>query len=331
MRRWIGSDLVILMYHRVIEDPDSPQEYTQPGIAVSNRSFDLQMAFLAKKYHVLRLDQLIKLLQNGRRLPRRCAVITFDDGWRDNFLNAYPILQRHNLPATIFLSTDFIGTGRKFWFLQVGFLLADGKLSAKDLVEILEKVQCDSSKTIPSGSDKSRDIGLIAVDPNLFMEYLKQFSRSTIKKIIADMICRSGLSHTEWPDREWTLTWEDIKQMSPEIVEFGSHGCSHNILTIMEADEICRELMESKKLIEEKIQKPVRSFAYPNGDYNDQIKELVQKAGYDCAVTVIGCNAAETPDDRYALRRINVNEGSTLGPAGRFSRSMFACLIEGIF
>ncbi len=324
-----NSDLVILMYHRVLDDPYSPKEYTQPGIALSSRTFDAQMAFLSRRYKVLPLSRVVDLIRSGQPLPKKCAAITFDDGWRDNFTNAYPVLKKYDLSATIFLTTDFIGTNNKFWFHHVGFLLNEGGLSERDLVEVYE-VACRQFDNRPRSASERTQLEEVATDPDSWLNHLKTLDDRGITAAISEMIRRTGLTDDKWPATIWTLRWDDIAAMDPKIIEYGSHGCSHRILNPLPPAEIRRELVQSKGILEDRLKRPIKSFAYPNGDYTEEVKQLVREAGYQCAITTKGLPPSDSQYDLLALQRLGLHEGATAGATGKFSRSVFACLLERI-
>jgi peptidoglycan/xylan/chitin deacetylase (PgdA/CDA1 family) len=97
---------LIICYHCVKDEGDSYLRPTRIG------DFENQMRYLSMRYHPIALERMAQFLQNGTPLPPKAIAVTFDDGYRDNYENAYPILKRYNIPATVFLATDFIGTGR---------------------------------------------------------------------------------------------------------------------------------------------------------------------------------------------------------------------------
>jgi peptidoglycan/xylan/chitin deacetylase (PgdA/CDA1 family) len=121
--KWLGKGrLRILQYHSV---RDVPQGMKFP-FNVTPAAFARQMEYLARNdYNIITFDELINYKQNGKKIPSKSVIITFDDGYVDNYLNAFPILKKHNFKATIFLVTDFIGSGRIFNWLKLDERLLD--------------------------------------------------------------------------------------------------------------------------------------------------------------------------------------------------------------
>jgi peptidoglycan/xylan/chitin deacetylase (PgdA/CDA1 family) len=322
---------LILMYHRVVDDMGAGTEYTQPGIAVSTRSFERQIAFLSRRYTILPLRQLADRLRSGTAIPPRTVVITFDDGWRDNFTLAYPILRKYNAPATIFVSTDFIETNQKFWFLRMGYYLTEGKLAVGQLADILEELFGGTSGGHREQPLTRDYLEWLASDHDRFIEALKDLDGSGMKRAIALLVNRTGLTDDKWPDRRWTLSWEEMKGMDPSLIEIGSHGLSHQILTTMTPAEIRRELVDSKLLIEERTGRPVTSIAYPNGNHDEAIRRLTKEAGYTCGIATHAPAGTALTRDIYALQRIGVHEGVSSGALGGFSPALFSCYLKRLF
>ncbi|UCD63468.1 MAG: polysaccharide deacetylase family protein [Candidatus Zixiibacteriota bacterium] len=312
-------DLSILMYHRVLDNPWASAVLTQPGMAVSTEVFDRQMAYLSKSRQVIRLTALAEA---GRSLPRGAVAVTFDDGWRDNFTNAYPVLQKHEIPATIFLTADFVGTPKSFWFLSVSRLLREGNFTGADLSDIVRKATgIQSGSDTRPAADHTGVTGSVDADP--FIESLKDLDPETLERVIAAMRERSPAAADAGDDDKPMLSWEEVIEMQSGGVEFGSHGCSHRILTRLPGAQAQDEITGSRIIIEERLGRKTDCFSYPNGDYNAQVKAAVEQAGYLCAVTTRGDRLAAKSTDRFSLRRIAVHEGISVGPRGRFSKAMF--------
>ncbi|OGW75261.1 MAG: hypothetical protein A2Z72_00835 [Omnitrophica bacterium RBG_13_46_9] len=100
----------ILMYHSIGEEDAAALDGYGSKLNVRPETFSKQMKFLKDKgYKIISLDELIRRVDKGEKVPHKTAAITFDDGLRNNFINAYPVLKKYGFPATIFVATDFVG------------------------------------------------------------------------------------------------------------------------------------------------------------------------------------------------------------------------------
>jgi hypothetical protein len=136
-----GSEKVrILLYHRVLDLQREKNLYSLPGIIVSVKMFDEHVKYLFKNYNVISLENLVDSLKNNLPFPKKGVVITFDDGWRDNYSFAFPILKKYNLPATIFLTSGYIGTNKTFWPEQVISVLKSEKNLKEKLKDLSDEI-----------------------------------------------------------------------------------------------------------------------------------------------------------------------------------------------
>jgi len=317
------GNFVILMYHRVLDENSGERDYIQPGLYVSRRVFEKQIAYLSKKCNLLSLGELAELLICKQRIPPKSLVITFDDGWRDNYLYAFPILKKYHVPAIIFLTTDYIGTNSIFWFLKASILVTNSKLSKAQLGELIDKYESgmNSTKTLPDG--KSEEASSILSDRDWFIERLKQVDPKNIPAVLKELSAQNGPAADTVKEDRSMLAWEEVIEMNRNGVDFGSHGCSHGIMPALTDAEIQRELMESKGIIERKLGRKINLFAYPNGDYSSHVIELVSRSGYICALATKEKNKPESDMNIYSLTRINVHDGVSVGLTGNFSPALF--------
>lgn len=308
----------ILMYHRVLDQEDPTHCYTQPGICVKTPTFDQQLQFLKGKYRILSLTQLVTELRAGNPIPSGAVVITFDDGWVDTFVNAFPLLTRHSIPATVFLNTELTGSQRAFWFLKIGLLYA----------------KTEDAHSVISGALGSAGHGVHGVPADLdgMLEYLKTLDPQTLDSLTDQMLAAAGIDMSILNKHRWTVNWAEVFEMEKANVEFGSHGRSHTILTGLSREQAETDIVESKRALEGKLGQAVRLFSYPNGDHNGTLRELVKTAGYTGAVATGGPESDSSQGiDLYALPRVNIHEGVSLGCTGRFSPALFACAIHRVF
>ncbi|MEA2031891.1 MAG: polysaccharide deacetylase family protein [candidate division Zixibacteria bacterium] len=300
-------------------------------MCVVKSTFKKQMAFIAQNYNPVSLSDISIALKEDQPLPDRAIAVTFDDGWIDNYTNAFPILKRYDIPATIFLPTKLIISNQLPIFIQVSLLLVEDDIWPDKAIAAFKKVVLENNLDRNNPNLEEHKLDATASDAYSFMVTLMNLNISQIEMVADEIKKTGGIDNDEWNRQRWFMNWDEIREMTQHQIDFGSHGQSHDLMINISLEQVKQELVESKKTIEFELSKPATLFSYPNGDYNAKIKELVQKTGYDCAVTVTGCDVNKFLPDRYALRRINISEGATLGPAGRFSKSMLACRIEGIY
>ncbi len=316
LRRHSVRDNAILMYHRVLP-PDACQGI-QAGMFVHPETLELHLEYLARRFDIVPLSALAQRETPGRRTSRarpRCAV-TFDDGWRDFYQYAYPILLRQRIPATVFLPTDFIGTDQWFWTDRLGILLGR-----------FPPVDTPRSRRYAEDVVVGKILALTGDFPvrlELAIRMLKPFRIEAINETLDELDRLSGTS--SMPGGRAFLSWNEVEEMfASGLITFGSHTASHPIMTMLTEPEAERELRTSRDALQfRKVVEPeFVSFCYPNGASSKRLAELVREAGYQMAVTTQrGWNGPEA--DPYALRRIGIHEDMTS------TQPMFAARLAGL-
>ena len=323
-----AGDVVILMYHRVVDDLRNELTHMQPGMMVSRDTFEAQLQMLSGEYRVVPLSELVDSLLNGEKPKARTVAITFDDGWLDNYTCAYPLLKKYGVPATIFLTTDYIGGRGTFWFHKIGLALSTRRLTDHEVRAVIN-AQCGlREEQVPefvNGTISNSD-GVIAADR--LLESLKMLSGATLERI-GDVLLDRLLERPSHADERWLLNWDEVRAMAGDLIEFGSHGCSHQIATILKPPEWEQELRNSRQIIAERAGKHVDLLAYPNGNFNEDVADRAKKAGYKAAVTTAYTVSGTAIDPMFALRRVGVHEGMSVDSRGRFSKPLFAFGISG--
>ena len=260
--------LQILLYHRVTPEPDP---YLPPMPLATFRS---QMEHLATHFRVYRLDDAIaKLMWGG--LADNAVAITFDDGYRDNFEHAWPVLSRFGLPATIFLATGAIGTGELLWHDRV--FRAFAATSRRELRAFGPEGD-DWPMATPERRLHSR---------SRFVAYLRTLDNADRARWVAELESRLDIA-PDPRDRALMLTWDEARRMAAEGAHFGAHTVTHPILSRLSREEARREIVDSKAEIERELGVSIDCFAYPTGrpvDYDEAIKQMLREAGFRTAVT----------------------------------------------
>jgi peptidoglycan/xylan/chitin deacetylase (PgdA/CDA1 family) len=252
----------ILVYHRVNDENDP----IFPGVPV--RAFAEQMQYVAEHYTVCSLDETVERLR-ADDVPDNLLTITFDDGYRDNYTNAFPLLNRLGLRATIFLATDAIDSGRILWHDRVFSALRATRAKA------LDNLFC-GGRSYPLRTPGEKRRALIEVlkflwslddrDRSLWVEKLTQ------QLGVEEASGCNGLM----------LGWDHIRTMSEHHIGFGAHTVTHPILSKLDVGRAKREICESKEIIESNLKLPVKHFAYPVGrreDFNEDVKNELRDAG----------------------------------------------------
>lgn len=313
-RCFLKDKAIILVYHRVIDF----KEETIPlldGIYVTKQTFQKHMKYLSKNHNVVSLEELIDTIKRGRKFKDYTCAITFDDGWQDNYKYAFPILKKFNLPATILLTTGFIGKTEWFWQDKVMYLIYNFLENKEQLKKEIDDVTKSWNILTPLLKNNT----LSEEHLNEIINKLKELPINEIDKIIDEM--KVKLKIKDFPSKRLTLNWEEIDEMANDNITFGSHTVNHPILTNLSDDEITTELSISKKTLDEYLSIKIRGFCYPNGDYNAKIKKMTKENGYGYAVTTQK-GFTTNQDDLYGIKRIAVHNDIA------FSKSLFACYIS---
>ena len=315
LRAWARQGTpVVLTYHRVLEKWEPTLDYSQPGMVVTVPTFERQLAFLARHFEIVPLGALADgpAPPAGRR--PRCAI-TFDDGWRDNYELAYPILRKQGVPATIFLTTDFIGTERAFWHTDLIHLLLFGDLSRfvggeRALAGYPSVVRETIRRCVGAGRAAR------AADTDEVVETVKaRCGESRINDLIDTLARAAGLHRPLLPGRRFFLDWDQVREMAAGGVEIGSHGCSHKILTRLPTQDATQQLVKSKAEIESQLDRPITHFAFPNDDANPALVALVARTGYRTACVGAAGDVGVTAGI-HTLRRAGMHEGVGTGDGG---------------
>jgi len=282
--RYCGN-VQILVYHRVNDEKDP----FFPGSPIA--VFERQMKYLVSNFNIISLEDAVERMVS-KDVADNTVVITFDDGYRDNYLNAFPILKDLSIPATIFLATDSIGSQRVLWHDRVFSAFRETR------VEVLDDFG-NNSQRYPLSTVEEK---LLAQGKFLnFLWSLNDQDRLFWIDFLVEKL--QVMDRKEVPGL--MLSWEEIRIMHENGISFGSHTMTHPILSKLPLDRAREEIQKSKRVIEERLRTPIRTFAYPKGsgdDFDDSTKRLLKEAGYACAVTTkFGAN--ESDQDLFDLRR----------------------------
>lgn len=304
--RWAGSLAgagtapLVINYHRIVEDFESSARTSIPSMLLSRSMLERHLDWLGRRYRFVSLDELGARLEakDGRRDP--VAAITFDDGYRDFYDHALPILLRKGVPAAIFVVTDLVGTQRVQIHDRLYFLLA---------------------RQFRPGSG--------APDPFAATRMLLE----TKTQSELDGIIRKLELETPVPEDTfrpfYSLTWELLDRIGRAGMTIGSHTRTHVLMTRESKQRMALEAAGARAEIERRLGANVRHFAYPSGYFNTAAVDAVASAGYKFAYTT--CSHHDPRRPLLTVPRVPLWENSCRDSHGRFSESILSCHINRAF
>lgn len=305
LKKKLANTGVILMYHQVATPPCDPWQ-----LAVSPENFEAQLSILKKNFNVVSLDEMIRNLK-GLPFGRRMIAITFDDGFRDNYYTAAPLLEKYKLPASFFIATKLINSEGMFWWDMIQHLiLYTEKLPGVLDITILgksfhyelasESLLTDSLRNEISKWNYELPIPNKRVELYYkIWEQLKPLSIADRDDIIEKLKAWAGKSYTD-PGLAGVMNFGQLDNLSKStLFTIGAHTVNHPALAPQTSEEQIFEIQQSKKMLEGWLNKEVSSFAYPYGNYDSVTLSLIKESGLHNAVTT-----AEEP----ALRSSGVFE-----------------------
>jgi peptidoglycan/xylan/chitin deacetylase (PgdA/CDA1 family) len=266
----------ILMYHGV-----GTQEYPA-------EVFGDGLDYLSRNFKVVPLGDIIQKLLHGQEFSGNEMALTFDDGRRNNFTRAYPLLQKYKLPATFFICPGLVDNKQWLW--------------NHDARERLKSISPMDRHTFAAALNSPTS------DPNRMVEWMKSLPKRQRVPIQEKIFARTaGFIPTGLQREKFDLmSWDEIGKLDPKLITIGSHSSTHPILSQIEPDEIEDEIVQSRWQLETRLQRPVEFFCYPNGNYNAAVLEAVRRT-YTGAVTT-DFRAAHNHEDPHQLPRISAAE-----------------------
>ena len=303
MRFIYRNRVIILMYHGFTgkAEFDGITNYHRQNLHIDK--FKKHLAYLKRNYNIIALDEFVSGIRSGKKPPPCSIIITIDDGYKSNYSIAFPILMEFNVPASIFLTTNFIGEKVPLWSDRIEYAVNNTDLKNVEIEIDGEKLRFDlndrNARIVCDSGIKSR------------LKKIQQETRDKFVQEIEKMFHVKLFFDKNTPEIYLPLEWDEISEMRKSgLISFGSHTHSHYILPRCNPETIKNELLQSKKLIEGKTGVPCTLFCYPNGnpgDFNESIGKMLKELGYSCALTTVsGFNDMKT--NPYELMRIGVGD-----------------------
>jgi peptidoglycan/xylan/chitin deacetylase (PgdA/CDA1 family) len=282
--------LVVLNFHRVRGDGPAQGSVFEEGVfGPSASEFERQMEWVSRNTEVLTEGEVIERFDGGKPFGTPSSLVTFDDGYIDNYETAFPILRRFGIPAIFFIPTALVSSRQLGWWDIVAYLVKRSRKGAITLGDA-EISLADRGEAIRQliGMLKQRS----AEAPAYSMESLSE-------------ACDVPLPPVGVQGRE-LMTWEQIREVSRGGIAIGSHTHTHPVLSKLGLEGQREELRVSKEILEREVGKPVRSIAYPFGGslhYGKDSMSLASECGYEIGFSFRGRANRGRRIDRFGISR----------------------------
>lgn len=297
LRRIWRTDLRILAYHRVLDIDDLARfKFDLAVVSASSAQFREQLVWIRKRFHPVTFREVVAALDGGPPLPADAVLITFDDGYDDNYRVAFPILRELGLSATFFISTGHTDTGRPYAYDWLVYMICTTSADAISIPELR------IDRRLPASLVERRSIA------ESVLEAVKRADDATQRTVIARLEHDWNLPRA--PHRDCRpMTWEQIVEMQDAGMEIGSHGVHHRMLAKLGDEELDYELRASKAALDSHLSRPAEIISYPVGGadaYDARVMDATARAGYRAACSYVGGTNASGEMSRYELNRLAV-------------------------
>lgn len=316
---------LVLGYHQVLEDARKAGP-SIPAMVITTATLERQLDWVGRHYRFVSLDELGRRLESGGVGERPLAAVTFDDGYRDVYEHAFPLLQRKGIPGAVFAVTDLVGTDRLLLhdrlYLLVAHVLAQPPSARARLVRRVDSLGLSVPVLQRPQARTKRDAFAIT---RALLEAVPSAGLEALMKSLAPAMG----AQEEPPPELRLLDWDMVRAMHRAGFAVGSHTTRHALLTLEGPDRVRKELAASRKRLESELGAPVRHFAYPDGRYHGAVVEAVSQAGYAFGYTT--CGHFDRRHPLLTVPRRLLWENSCRDALGRFSPSLMRGQTQGLF
>jgi peptidoglycan/xylan/chitin deacetylase (PgdA/CDA1 family) len=286
---------LILTYHRVV-----PETSRNPfRVQVTAKRFAQHLDYLRQTYPVVSVDDLVQQLRRRALRHRRQVVLTFDDGYVDNYLHAAPLLQEHGLTAVFYLTAGYIGGARPFWWDELDRLVMSHPGTSLEVGAPIHQTYslADAERRLAAVHDLCARLRRLAPQE---------------REALLDRLSDGARLQSEVVDQP--MTWDQARSLARQGFTLGAHSCQHPSLGGLTEAQARQEVEGSKAILETELQAEVAHFSYPHddADYHTRCpspvsRQAVSQAGFTSAVSVV-CGVNSVGQDLFALRRITVRD-----------------------
>ncbi len=274
------------MYHRFSEGENC--------FAISRDVFREHLSYLTKRYFIIPLSELIDYLKSDKSLPANVVALTIDDGYLDAYEIAFPVLKEFGVPATVFVVTDFLDKKDWVWTDKMRYVFS----------------RVEEREVSLQFGDKKLEMNLNSANLRFqsaarVNDILKRMNEGDKKKNLNQIASSFKVEIPDLPTKEFApFSWQQAREMDKNNVAIESHTVTHPILTNINDEQLQTELTASRERLKSELERDANIFCYPNGNYDERVRNAVDRSGYTSAVTTVeGFN--EKGIDLFSLKRFS--------------------------
>lgn len=289
--------LVVLNYHRLGNADETP--YDSGVFSATAEQFESQIAYFKRRFQMVTLEEVFAMI--GGDVPRGTSVlITFDDGYLDNYTLAFPILRAQGVQGVFFLPTAFIGTGKLPWWDVIAYIV---RQSVKERIRLVYPE--------PANFELKADGG-----KRVSMQILRLFTQPAVKdpeRFIAELERACEVTRPEGGVDRCFLDWHEARKMQEHGMAFGSHTHSHEILTRLSPESQREEVRLSREILERELNQKIDILAYPVGlkhCFSAKTVSALEQTGYRAAFSFYGGSNLPGKIQPFDIRRYGIEDQS---------------------
>lgn len=304
LRSLFVRDLRILAYHRVLTIEDAADfDFDLDLVSASAEQFRKQMSLVRRRFNPIRFSDLFAAIAHDTELPSDPVIVTFDDGYDDNYRVAFPILRELAIPATFFVSTGHVDSGLPYAYDWLVHMICRSESSHLHIAEL------DIDCPMPVSLEARRKLGAELLDR------LKWLDASVQEAIIARLEKAFAMPRAQGHRDCRPMNWDQLREMHAAGMEIGSHGVWHRMLAKLEREDMVAEVISSKTTLDRELGAPVEVISYPVGGsnaYNDDVIEASRQAGFLMGCSYISGTNPIPSSPHFALRRLPIEREMNL-------------------
>ncbi len=305
-----GHILRVLAYHRVADPFRDPMQGDPGVISATPEAFADQVRLLLRHYVPIGLSDLEALIRRTRPLPRRAVLVTFDDGYRDFLLHAWPVLKEHSVPVVLFVPTAYPDCERLFWWDELWRMFSrSGALSAS----------LPGLGRVDLGTPRVRWAAMASLRREMrFLPPGAVQQRMTELRVALGVVVEATSA---------VLSWDELRTLSRQGVTIASHGRSHASMPSLTEAEIAEEIDGAQVDMERELGLVARVFAYPFGHFDSRVASVLGSRGFLAAFRAGPGHNAIPLRNPFAIFRHTVNAGHSpsrlqLGLSGLYPKPL---------